>query len=196
MNALTSLWKKHPHWLLVVALALLLLLSAFALPMTPHIVDKVDQLAQHPTKKFPQRSLDKIQRIAVHNSGKENQTAEIYASYHVNTNNWPGIGYHFVIEDDSDGTIIQTNYLTTISYGVDGGNTPTINICLSGNFSEREPSKAQLKSLGKLIRHLRRTLKRNIPVYGHGTLQPHKPTSCPGNYLKVHLDQYNQGSIA
>ena len=189
MNNLATIWKKHPQWVLVAALAVLLLVMAFAIPPI-RIVDKVDILPKHPSKQFPQRSLDQIKRIAVHHSASERQTAEDYARYHVQSNGWPGIGYHFVIE--LDGTIVQANRLTTISYNVADGNTPTIGICLSGHMGAREPSDAQLKSLGKLIGHLRRKLGRQLPVYGHRDLQKHKPTSCPGDRLYAHIHQYNK----
>ncbi|MGH1336074.1 MAG: peptidoglycan recognition protein family protein [Aureispira sp.] len=196
MKHLSTLWKKHPQWVLVVALALLLLVAAFVVPTAPKIINKVDLLQKHPTKRFPTRTLSQITRIAVHHSASENQTEDDYARYHVQSRSWPGIGYTFVIRDDKEGTIVQTNDLTTICYNVDSGNTPTIGICLSGNFSNRKPSPAQLKSLGKLIRHLRRLLQKDLPVEGHRTLQPHQPTSCPGDYLFVHLAQYNKNIAA
>lgn len=190
MKTITTIWKKHPQWVIIGALVLLLVLAAFAIPQAPPIINKVDVLPKHPTKKFYTRTLDQIQRIAIHHSAGDNQDEEDYARYHVYSKNWPGIGYHYVIREN--GTIVQTNYLTTICYNVDSGNTPTVGICLSGDFSKRKPSQAQLDSLGKLIRHLRRTLKKDLPVGAHRNLQPHKPTTCPGDFLTNHITQYNK----
>lgn len=193
MNALTTLWKKYPHWVLLVALLLLLAVLAVVLRSSIHIVDQVESLPRHPSKRFPKRDLSSIQRIAVHHSAVEGQTAQDYARYHVLSRQWPGIGYHFVLE--IDGTIVQTNALERISYHVANGNTPTIGICLSGDFRRRDPSPQQLKSLGKLIRYLRRLLGRPLLVYPHHALQQ-KPTSCPGHHLEVLLAPYNQGIAA
>ncbi|BDS12731.1 peptidoglycan recognition protein family protein [Aureispira anguillae] len=83
--------------------------------------------------------------------------------------------------------IVLCNSLTTISYGVENNNTPSINICLSGNFTKQEPSPAQLKSLKKLIAHLRKQLPQELAVTGH---RDYKATSCPGSNLYKHLHQF------
>lgn len=188
-QTLTNIWKKYPY-LVVLAVAVLLAASVILLVPPIFITNKINSLPTHPTKDFHKRALTEIQRIAVHHSAADGQTAEDYARYHVRKG-WPGIGYHFVIE--ANGQIVQTNALDSIAYNVDRGNTPTVGICLSGDFSHKEPSPAQLKSLGKLIRHLRRTLNHQyLPVGAHRDLQPHKPTSCPGSGVVPHLAQYNR----
>ncbi|MCX7670490.1 MAG: N-acetylmuramoyl-L-alanine amidase, partial [Anaerolineae bacterium] len=72
----------------------------------PEIKDVVDQLPKHAINCYKTRSLDRITHITIHHSaGPANISVEQIASYHVKTQNWPGIGYHFVI--GPDGTTYQ-----------------------------------------------------------------------------------------
>lgn len=151
------------------------------------IVDKSKILMRSSTQSYASRSLQQIKQIVVHHSGKIGQTAKDYARYHVVSKRWPGIAYHFVIE--ITGEIVLCNSLTTISYGVENNNTPSIHICLSGNFTKQEPNAAQLKSLKKLIAHLRKQLPQPLAVTGH---KDYKATSCPGKNLYKHLYQFQR----
>ena len=132
---------------------------------------------------YSTRSLAAIQTVVVHHSGVEGQTAWDYASYHVNSKTWPGIGYHYVIE--KDGSVLQTNPLTNVSYHVAAHNSYTIGISLSGNFNQTQPTKAQLSSLKKLLSHLSSLLPRDFNVVGHRDLGN---TTCPGHNLYPLID--------
>lgn len=151
------------------------------------IVDKSNTLMRSSTQSYGTRSLDQIKQIVIHHSASIGQTAEDYARYHVESKGWPGIGYQFVIE--VTGLIVQCHPLNIISYGVENNNTASINICLSGDFTKQEPNAAQLKSLKKLIAHLRKQLPQYLPVTGH---KDFKSTSCPGSNLYKHLYQFNR----
>lgn len=150
------------------------------------IVDKRSQLLRSSHTHYKSRTLSQIRQIVVHHSASTGQQAKDYAQRHVLKNGWPGIGYHFVIE--VTGMVVQTNSLTTICYGVENNNTPSIHICLSGDFRTQQPTTEQLKSLGKLIRYLRKQLPQTLAVTGH---QDYKATSCPGKHLYKHLQQYH-----
>jgi len=151
------------------------------------IFDVVNSLTRHPTKVYPTRSLLGINGILVHHSGGRNGTAEDHARLHVNDHGWPGIGYHFDIQ--KSGTILQTNYLDTLSYHSPGQNTSKIGIVLDGNFDQEEPTVEQLKSLTKLISHLRGAFLQTLVVEGH---KDHRATACPGQHLYKHLEAFNQ----
>ncbi len=139
----------------------------------------IDQLPKHATRTYSKRSLNKINGIVLHHSASFGQTAVDYARYHINKKDpWPAIGYHFVLYPD--GRIEQTNHLDTISYHTGGTNTSKIGICLSGNFEQGKPTKAQLASLKKLIRYLRRKFPQYLRVSGH---RDHGSTACPGKHL-------------
>ncbi len=146
----------------------------------PPIVDVVDQLPKHPTDTYPTRSLDEITHITIHHSdAPPNVPPERVAKFHVERRNWPGIGYHFYIMPD--GTIYQTNRLTTMSNHVYMNNRYTVGICLAGDFTEHLPTPAQLRSAAQLVAWLMQEL--NIPlenVMGHKEY-PNQNTACPGD---------------
>lgn len=153
---------------------------------TLRITDKTNSLMRSSGQQYSTRALNKINQIVVHHSATIGQTAKDYARYHVLSKGWPTIGYHFVIEVNGD--IIQCNPLTAISYHVSGHNTQSIGICLSGDFTKQEPTKAQLKSLDRLIKHLRKELPQYLAVDGH---KKYGQTSCPGHSLEKHLHKFN-----
>lgn len=148
------------------------------------IYDKINTLMRSSTQQYSTRDLSKINKIILHHSAATGQTAEDYARYHVQSNGWPGIGYHFVIEKNGD--IIQGNSLETVSYHAAGKNTESIGISLSGNFMNEQPTAAQIKSLKQLVAHLRAQLNKNLPVSGH---RDHGQTSCPGTNLYPIISQ-------
>jgi hypothetical protein len=177
--------KKHKKLLLILVVALLFFaLVSFSKPI--QIIDKYNSLMRSSNQTYRTRSLSSINQIVVHHSASIGQFAEDYARYHVRSKGWPGIGYTFVLEINGD--IIQANPLTNVSYGVSGHNTRSINICLSGDFTKQEPSSLQLKSLKKLITHLRKELPQQLPVKGH---KDYGQTSCPGPALYKHLNKFN-----
>ena len=137
------------------------------------------------------RSLNQIEQTIVHHSATTNQSAEDYANYHVSHHGWPGIGYHYVIE--KDGTIVQGNPLTNVSYHTSGQNTKSIGICLSGNFEIEQPTAAQMHSLQILINYLRQQVPNSMQVYGH---RDFGTTSCPGDNLYNQLGQFKLSNIS
>ncbi|MEM6342535.1 MAG: peptidoglycan recognition family protein [Bacteroidota bacterium] len=132
---------------------------------------------------YPTRSLASIKTVVIHHSGVEGQTAWDYALYHVNSNSWPGIGYHYVIE--KNGSVKQTNPLTNASYHVAAHNAYTIGISLSGNFNQTQATQAQISSLKKLLSHLSSLLARDFNVVGHRDLGN---TTCPGHNFYPLID--------
>lgn len=129
---------------------------------------------------YSTRDLSQIKTIVIHHSASENQDAFDYATYHINSHGWPGIGYHFVI--DPDGTINQTNDLKTISYHVAGYNTQAVGICLSGNLNHHPMTREQRASLTRLIRRLRLLLPKVNRVAGH---REFGSTDCPGEFMEI-----------
>lgn len=107
-----------------------------------------------------------------------------------NGNPWLGIGYHFVIGNGhgmADGEIEPTfrwkQQLQGAHAGVSEHNQRGIGICLIGNFSESEPTTAQMASVRRLVRTLAKEY--DIPpseIVGHGDV---KATECPGKYFSL-----------
>lgn len=176
---------KDKKALVVGAAFLLVILILWLSDQRIKIVDKTNELMRSSSLSYGTRLLSQINQIVVHHSASIGQFAKDYARYHVLSKGWPGIGYTFIIE--VDGTIVQAHPLTVVSYNTGGVNTRTIGICLSGDFTKQEPSPQQLKSLKKLIKHLRRKLPQRLDVYGH---KDYGTTSCPGPHLYKHLKQF------
>lgn len=142
----------------------------------PRVKHIQDSLPKHATKKYYKRDLSQIRQIVVHHSA-DNGTPESIAKYHVSHNKWPGIGYHFLI--DNTGQIFQTNDIDVISYNVSNQNTKSLGICLIGNFENENPSDAQIESLKWLLTAVRASVG-ELPLYGH---KDRDATLCPGKNL-------------
>ena len=147
----------------------------------PEMVNLVSQLPKHPTNRYEARSLEQITHIAVHHSAAPASiTPQRIAHHHVfgETQQWPGMGYHYDI--GPDGTINHTQALELASNHVFGHNHDTVGVCLAGNFDHAIPTPAQLAATGHLIAWLMQEL--DIPlqnVWGHKAF-PRATTSCPG----------------
>lgn len=158
--------------------------------MKQKIINITDQLPKG-SKPYPKRNLSQIVRFVVHHSATTTGTPQEYAKYHVEGHGWPGIGYHFVLQ--KDGTIYQTNALETISYGVEGNNTGSINICLTGNFETETLQAPQKDALVWLLRELGAQLGPK-PILPHSAF---KPTKCPGAHINTEeISQLVYGPLA
>ena len=166
--------------ILIPILSVVAIIMAYLAFFRRRITDISDQLPNHSGKQYGTRTLSQIKRLIVHHSASEGQTAYDYAAYHIQEKQWPGIGYHYVIQPA--GEIFQTNHLTTNSYHTQGFNTEGIGICLSGNLSNHPMTDTQEKSLIWLLRKLRKDIPSVVAVSGH---RDHKNTSCPGDYTDL-----------
>ena len=93
-------------------------------------------LLKHPTKRYQFRDTKTISNIIIHQTDSEDQgtfSPYITAQYHVNTNDWAGIGYHYYILDD--GTIFQTNDDNLITYHASGYNTNSLGVAITGEHT-------------------------------------------------------------
>ncbi|MEK7166249.1 MAG: peptidoglycan recognition family protein, partial [Patescibacteria group bacterium] len=96
------------------------------------------------------RPLSQVQYLTIHHAaGPDTQTPDSIAAFHVNTNGWGGIGYHFVIA--KDGRVYYVGDLTTGRANVANLNHLVIGICLIGSFIDGiEPPQTQLVSTHEL----------------------------------------------
>ena len=139
--------------------------------------DIVEDLPKHPSKTYKQRDPSQIDKIVIHHSAWPDGTPEDYAKLHIDTHDWAGIGYHFVIQ--KSGIIYQTNRISTQSNHVGEENPYAIGLCLTGNFEEEKPTTIQLTSAKALVAFLKLR-------YGIWEVGPHgryRNTSCPGRYM-------------
>ncbi|NGP46894.1 N-acetylmuramoyl-L-alanine amidase, partial [Bacillaceae bacterium SIJ1] len=115
--------------------------------------------------------------IAIHHSLTLSGSAEAFANYHVNTHDWPGIGYHFVIE--KNGTVVWCHNPGTLSYHVGNSNKHAIGICLTGDFRVQEPTDAQKESLRVLVSALKKDMPNYVATKGHSEFPGYSWKACP-----------------
>lgn len=127
------------------------------------------------------------QRIVIHHSATTGGSATSIDRFH-RGKGWRSMGYHFVIgngygsgdgeievgprwRNQEDGAHVRTGGLNRISIG----------ICLIGNLDERDPTRAQMASLIRLVRYLQRRFA--VPA---SRVQLHRDVSatrCPGSHF-------------
>ncbi len=132
------------------------------------------------------RPLSQINYLAIHHTaGPDTQTPDEIANYHISSNGWGGIGYHFLIA--KDGTTFYVGDISTARANVANLNEQVLGICLVGNFTQgRVPTNQQLDSAHQLCEFF----INNYPdlsnvnswdkVRGHKEL-PGQSTTCPGD---------------
>ena len=114
----------------------------------------------------------------------------------------PGIAYHFCVKDD--GTIYQTQPLTTISNHSGPYSVDSVGICLIGNFTGAPPPQKQLDATSLLLAHLSTKLLISPSantIMGRSDVEP--TISSPGatwpqwkDPLITRAQQYVSGEIA
>lgn len=151
-------------------------------------------IRKHPAKKYSQRALKDITSIAIHHSMTDGGSAEAFANHHVGTNNWPGIGYTYVIL--KDGTIQWCNDLTTTSYHVGDSNRQALGICLVGDFRKatgsKRPTKEQMESLYILLDFLFGYLPNLKQIKGHQEYPNYYWKECPGFDMNIFRSDYEK----
>ena len=144
------------------------------------------------------RSLTQVEYLAIHHTAApDTQTPEDIANFHIQSNGWGGIGYHFLIA--KDGTVYYVGDISCARANVANLNEQVIGICLMGNFTQgRIPSDAQLDSAHKLCEFFI-TNYPDLPnvtgwdkVKGHKEL-PGQSTACPGDNWLDWKDQLISG---
>lgn len=143
-------------------------------------------LLSHPSNTYAFRNENTINKIVIHQTDGEDAgafTPYNIANYHVNSNGWAGIGYHYVIIDS--GQIYLTQPLNKISYHASGHNTNSIGIAITGAHRRNNNegnlglvAKKEYHSLVYLVAKLKE--KYNIPIeniIGHN--ETGSPKSCP-----------------
>lgn len=153
----------------------------------PGFTDVVDQLPRHRSKRYEQRTPAEIQYLIVHHTaGPQDQSLWEIARFHVQERDWPGIGYHLVV--DARGQAFKTNRDLTVSYHAGQLNRAALGLCLVGNLDEHPPTPEQYRAA--LWHALRYARAYGIPVErvrGHREVAQ---TACPGRHLD--LDRFRQ----
>lgn len=147
------------------------------------VVNVVDELKKHDTKKYPYRHLSSITHIAIHHSLTEpnsdsRKDVEAFARYHVEENDWPGIAYAYVI--GYEGTVFKTNIAVHVTYHVGNHNRKALGICLVGDFRDSEVPKEQYNAAIELVQICMDSYEVPIEnVLGHSEFEGYKWKECP-----------------
>lgn len=114
-------------------------------------------------------------RIVIHHSASPDVPAAEIHRWHLQRG-WSGIGYHFVIR--RDGTIEKGRPLETVgAHAGPDGNSDSIAVCLTGDFTKYPPSEVQISSLINLTRWLKDLYPSELAVVRHCDICA---TECPG----------------
>jgi len=155
-------------------------------PVEGKVINIVDILPTHATKQYGTRDLNGLDAHVVHHTAAPRSiTPQRIAEFHVNSRDWPGIGYTFFIA--ADGRVFQTNHLETKSFATSRQNHRYLSTALSGDFREgRQPTPAQIKSLRWLHKEwIPSQLGRELPILGHQEGDG-QATVCPGDSWDWH----------
>ena len=171
----------------------------------PSVVSRSSWKARSPKKSYSYHS---PRRITIHHTWRPTaktyngaQTVRQIQNYHMDSNGWSDIGYHFLIgtyPSSGQTTIFQGRPETVIGAHTGGKNTNNVGVNVVGDYTTEALHPNSYKTLIHLLAWL--CDKYNISpneIYGH---KDFNPTSCPGTNIyklmsKIRSDvrNYNGG---
>lgn len=152
--------------------------AAPAGPMRPHAPDRIT-IHHTAVKQRPGLSLEEKLGALQRFSQSESPLADGRTKQP-----WPDVPYHFYV--DAHGRVAEardTAYAGDSNTAYDPAGH--LLIVLEGNFEEERPTKAQLRSLRRLVLHLAR--ERGISASRIGKHNDYADTACPGDHLEAEL---------
>lgn len=146
------------------------------------IIDVRDKLPTHDNKQYYKRPLNAMYYLAIHHSLSDNLPGDgdvfAFADYHINDKDWPGIGYHYVI--DVDGTIYKCHDADIKTYHVGQHNRASLGICLVGDFRDNKPPAAQYQAALELVKQCVDAYQITINnIKGHSEFPGYEWKHCP-----------------
>lgn len=146
-----------------------------------NIIDITASLPTNPANGLYHKRTEPVTVIVIHHSASRADVppTEI-ANYQIGPpDNFPGIGYHFLVY--ADGTVYQTNPIDMLTFHAgDGTDSPLntnrmgVGVCLVGDFMVTPPPAAQLAATRELIAFL------GLPFIPHKEAY-NTVTTCPGD---------------
>lgn len=141
------------------------------------MIDLRGKLPTHKTKRYSNRKLTDIRSIAIHHSLTFTGSPEAFATYHVNTNGWPGIAYTFVVQ--RDGTVYKCWDPEKVTYHVGNSNKHALGICMVGDFRTQQPTPEQYQATLELVRQLQKVIPSAQQIKGHSEYPGYSWKACP-----------------
>ena len=145
---------------------------------TLNLIDRRVDLPVHDTKKYGFRAWGG--RVTIHHSLTQGGSADAFSRYHVETNNWPGIGYHYVVEKNGDIAWCWDHNVR--SYHAGKHNAYMLGICLTGNFLVQHLEEPQHMACLWLLHDILNIKPEN--VFGHSELEGYDWKDCPSLSMK------------
>ena len=146
------------------------------------------EMMVHPTLRYAARPMSAVTGLVVHHTAARADAGwPAVARYHVQSNGWPGIAYHFGIEPD--GVVSYLGDVATVRYHARQANGWSIGICCAGDYSKTDPPGGMVEVLGVLLNALEAWLGlRQAQPAAQPTVQRlgHRDvveTTCPGDRL-------------
>jgi len=163
------------------------------------IVNLIEQLPWHKTRRWSSRELSAINKIILHQELGEG-TIENVNNYHINPNHislkgCPHYCYHYGIR--KNGEVVQANELSQIVWHTKGENANSIGIMFVGNFkgpghelASAGPTNEQMDSCKLLVVELIKIFNLTPQdVFGHYHFG--KP-ACPGFAIQNWIEEFRQ----
>ena len=139
------------------------------------------------------RTIDKIiLHCTATEEGKDYSVAEIRKWHTSPPRNWSDIGYHYIIQNDENGTIQLGRPIQRAGAHVKGHNATSVGIAYVGGVDKNGKAKdtmtaCQQESFLKLVESLRVVFGIHLPVYGHNDFTDTK--ECPSFKVKKKFPQ-------
>ena len=148
------------------------------------IIDVRNQLVTGKGR-YKTRPLSQIKQIVIHHSATKTGSAEAYARWHVQKHDWPGIGYHYVVEQD--GTAKKTNSLSSISYHCGRSNRISVGICFTGEYNVFQLPFQMLDAGAELCAEIIKALPRLAlnNIIRHQDCPGYRNKFCPGKLFPM-----------
>lgn len=149
-------------------------------------VTRAEWGATIPQLNFVRFSLPAHRCYVHHTASEQHGAAGVRAieQFHVEGRGWRGIAYTYLVDDD--GTIYEGRGHQYIGGHTTGENSTSHAICLMGNFDQRKPTAAALRSLADLGRH-GVTNRWWAPAFPGHRDSVGASTACPGRHLYAEL---------
>lgn len=162
-----------------------------------NIINHIQQLEWHPSRRWSNRELSRVNKVILHQELGESSIEQVNR-YHINPNHISSSGcphfcYHYGIS--KNGEVIQANELSHVTWHTKGQNTAGIGIMFVGNFKgpghelgNEGPTDEQMQSAEELVGFLLDTFKLNKQdVFGHYHFG--KP-ACPGYKIQEWIEKF------
>ncbi len=128
------------------------------------------------------REPEDIKYIVIHHSATRNGNVSSFRDYHMNKLGFADVAYHYVIcngQGGSDGEIQEGRPELMTGAHASVRNADSIGICLVGNFTQSQATKAQKLALYGLLKGIMR--RYSIPPENILAHKEVSATNCPGD---------------